>query len=137
MTHIKSRITREKKIVELMIRLYCKRKERNRELCPACQDLLKYAHARLEHCPFGEKKSTCRLCTVHCYKPEMRQRMQRYIEYKNKTQEKCNYCTIYQCISGFYKKNVELHLLLILAIDSVIYSFYVTILLCKKAPVFD
>ena len=36
-----------------------------------------------------------------------------------------------------YKKNVELHLLLILAIDSVIYSFYVTILLCKKAPVFD
>lgn len=60
-----------------------------------------------------------------------------YIEYKNKTQEKCNYCTIYQCISGFYKKNVELHLLLILAIDSVIYSFYVTILLCKKAPVFD
>lgn len=60
-----------------------------------------------------------------------------YIEYKNKTQEKCNYCTIYQCISVFYKKNVELHLLLILAIDSVIYSFYVTILLCKKAPVFD
>lgn len=64
-------------------------------------------------------------------------RMARYIEYKNKTQEKCNYCTIYQCISGFYKKNVELHLLLILAIDSLIYSFYVTILLCKKAPVFD
>lgn len=63
--------------------------------------------------------------------------MPRYIEYKNKTQEKCNYCTIYQCISVFYKKNVELHLLLILAIDSVIYSFYVTILLCKKAPVFD
>lgn len=63
--------------------------------------------------------------------------MGEYIEYKNKTQEKCNYCTIYQCISGFYKKNVELHLLLILAIDSVIYSFYVTILLCKKAPVFD
>jgi len=61
----------------------------------------------------------------------------KYIEYKNKTQEKCNYCTIYQCISGFYKKNVELHLLLILAIDSLIYSFYVTILLCKKAPVFD
>lgn len=63
--------------------------------------------------------------------------MAKYIEYKNKIQEKCNYCTTYQCISVFYKKNVELHLLLILAIDSVIYSFYVTILLCKKAPVFD
>lgn len=66
-----------------------------------------------------------------------RPRMAGYIEYKNKIQEKCNYCTTYQCISVFYKKNVELHLLLILAIDSVIYSFYVTILLCKKAPVFD
>ena len=72
-----------------------------------------------------------------CMKGQCRPSMPRYIEYKNKTQEKCNYCTIYQCISGFYKKNVELHLLLILAIDSLIYSFYVTILLCKKAPVFD
>lgn len=77
---------------------------------------------------------------LHSEDLEKRERAQlwrTYIEYKNKAQEKCNYCTIYQCISGFYKKNVELHLLLILAIDSVIYSFYVTILLCKKAPVFD
>lgn len=56
-----------------------------------------------------------------------------YIATKNKTQEKYNYCIIYQCISGFYKKNVELHLLLILALNSVIYGFYVTILLCKNA----
>lgn len=75
--------------------------------------------------------------THSCMKSQRSPCMAGYIEYKNKTQEKCNYCTIYQCISGFYKKNVELHLLLILAIDSVIYSFYVTILLCKKAPVFD
>lgn len=80
----------------------------------------------------GPQPSTCWTCKS----PDV-PRMAKYIEYKNKTQEKCNYCTIYQCISGFYKKNVELHLLLILAIDSVIYSFYVTILLCKKAPVFD
>ena len=72
MTHIKSRITREKKIVELMIRLYCKSKEGHKELCPECQALLEYAHTRLDRCPFGEKKSTCRLCTVHCYKPGMR-----------------------------------------------------------------
>ena len=57
MTHIKSRITREKKIVELMIRLYCKSKEGHKELCPECQALLEYAHTRLDRCPFGEKKS--------------------------------------------------------------------------------
>ena len=57
MTHIKSRITREKKIVELMIRLYCKSKEGHKELCPECQALLEYAHTRLDRCPFGEKKT--------------------------------------------------------------------------------
>ena len=55
-----------------------------------------------------------------------------YIEYKTKAQEKHNYCIIYQCISAFYKKNADLHLLLILALNSVIYGFYVTILLCKN-----
>ena len=58
--------------------------------------------------------------------------MARYIEYKTKAQEKHNYCIIYQCISAFYKKNADLHLLLILALNSVIYGFYVTILLCKN-----
>lgn len=33
-----------------------------------------------------------------------RQRWVEYIEYKNKTQEKCNYCTIYQCYQVFIKR---------------------------------
>lgn len=70
-----SRITREKRTVELMIRLYCRNKEKNATLCPQCEELLLYAHARLDHCPFGESKGTCKNCNVHCYKPIMRQRM--------------------------------------------------------------
>lgn len=81
MTHIKSRITREKKIVELMIRLYCKSKEGHKELCPECRALLEYAHTRLSRCPFGEGKTSCRLCAVHCYKPEMRRRIQEVMRY--------------------------------------------------------
>lgn len=82
MTHInRKRITREKQIVEQMIRLYCSKKEKNRSLCPDCHTLLEYSHARLEHCPFSENKSTCRLCTVHCYKPEMKKRMQEVMRY--------------------------------------------------------
>ncbi|MBR5813546.1 MAG: nitrous oxide-stimulated promoter family protein, partial [Bacteroidaceae bacterium] len=30
---------------------------------------------RLEHCKFGNGKSTCQKCPVHCYKPQMRERM--------------------------------------------------------------
>ena len=53
----KNRIAREKETVELMIRLYCRKKEKNTVLCPDCEELLRYAHARLDRCPFGEKKS--------------------------------------------------------------------------------
>ena len=62
-----SRIAHEKKTVELMIRLYCRKKEKNTILCADCEELLRYAHARLDHCPFGEKKSACKECTVHCF----------------------------------------------------------------------
>ena len=74
-------IEQEKRTVELMIRLYCKKKEGNQELCIPCQELLEYAMARLSKCPFGEKKSTCRLCTVHCYKPLMRAKMREVMRY--------------------------------------------------------
>lgn len=51
-----SRIAHEKKTVELMIRLYCRKKEKNKILCTDCEELLRYAHARLDRCPFGEKR---------------------------------------------------------------------------------
>lgn len=70
-----SRIQQEKQTVEQMIRLFCRKKEGNERLCPSCKELLEYAETRLSRCPFGEEKSTCRLCTVHCYKPGMRERM--------------------------------------------------------------
>lgn len=76
-----SRIEREQKVVEQMIRLYCREREGNVELCASCQELLQYAHARLSRCPFGERKTTCRLCKVHCYRPVMRQRMQEVMRY--------------------------------------------------------
>lgn len=76
-----NRIEEEKEVVEQMIRLYCCRAEGNDTLCPACSELLAYAHARLSRCPFGEKKSTCRKCSVHCYKPAMRERMCKVMRY--------------------------------------------------------
>lgn len=75
------RIRQEKQTVEQMIRLYCRKKEGNKELCPACRELLAYAHARLSRCRFGEEKPTCCLCPIHCYKPEMKEQMQRVMRY--------------------------------------------------------
>lgn len=64
-----------------MIRLYCRKAEGNRQLCRECRELLEYACARLDHCPFGEGKTACKSCRVHCYKPEMRQRMKLVMRY--------------------------------------------------------
>lgn len=64
-----------------MIRLYCRKKEKNVTLCPECEELLQYAHARLDRCLFGETKSSCKQCTVHCYKPIMRERMRQIMRF--------------------------------------------------------
>ena len=59
-----SRIAQEQRTVEQMIRLYCRKKEGNKELCPQCLELLEYARVRLSRCPFGEKKNTCECCSI-------------------------------------------------------------------------
>jgi len=51
----KNRIDQEKRVVELMIRLYCRKKEKNVTLCPRCEELLHYAHGPLSL--RGEKES--------------------------------------------------------------------------------
>lgn len=72
---MRNRLAEEMNAVEMMIRLYCHRKEGNATLCPSCSELLAYAHKRLEHCRFGSTKHTCRKCPVHCYNPVMRERI--------------------------------------------------------------
>ena len=76
-----SRIEKEKKVVELMIRIYCKKKESNTSLCEDCKALLNYAIARLDHCPFEEHKSSCKECVIHCYKPDIRIKMKQVMRF--------------------------------------------------------
>jgi hypothetical protein len=68
-------IQKEKEMVTKMIDLYCRKKHHRNELCEQCQDLKSYAYKRLSLCRFGEEKTACSNCTVHCYKPDYRQRM--------------------------------------------------------------
>lgn len=67
---------REQQIVSEMIALYCRRKHRtSRGLCPECAALADYARQRIEKCPFMETKTFCSNCRVHCYRPEMRDKI--------------------------------------------------------------
>ncbi len=63
------KIQKEKETVTKMIEVYCRRNHHHRELCEECQDLKNYAMKRLSFCQFGEEKSFCSYCPVHCYKP--------------------------------------------------------------------
>lgn len=76
-----SRIEREQLTVAKMIKIYCRHKENNRELCPNCLALLQYATTRLAKCPFGERKTSCRKCAVHCYSLEMKVKIKLVMRY--------------------------------------------------------
>ena len=68
---------REKRMVSEMIALYCRKNHGSRkgELCPDCAELDAYARARSDRCPFMETKTFCSNCRVHCYKPQMREKI--------------------------------------------------------------
>jgi len=72
---VRSRIKREAKTVSVMIALYCRAHHRRGDLCPECRELDEYARARLQSCPFQEAKTVCSRCPVHCYRPEMREKI--------------------------------------------------------------
>ncbi len=73
---IESKREREKNTVSQMICLYCKKKHGTKEgLCPECRTLLDYAVLRSDKCPFMERKTFCSNCRVHCYRPDMRERI--------------------------------------------------------------
>jgi hypothetical protein len=75
------RLAREKKTIAAMLRIYCGRHHDDAQVCNQCGELLQYALARLDRCPFGAEKSTCARCPVHCYKPAMRERIRQVMRY--------------------------------------------------------
>jgi hypothetical protein len=76
------RMRREKKTVEAMVRIYCKNHHEGQdELCPECNELLEYAKMRLDRCPFQEKKTTCGKCLIHCYQPQMREKVKKVMRH--------------------------------------------------------
>ena len=82
------RIDWEKRTVRHMIELWCRKNhghkamldmDRNslggKAMCDECRKMLDYSLARLDHCRFGDRKTKCHKCTVHCYRPDMREKI--------------------------------------------------------------
>lgn len=77
-----TRIEQEKLTVSQMVEIYCQGNGHcTNGLCEECSVLLAYACERLQSCRFGEEKTTCKKCPIHCYKPKMREQMQQVMRY--------------------------------------------------------
>jgi len=82
MSSSKSRLERERKTIKTMIKMYCKKfHSHDSGVCQECSELFNYAEERLKYCQFGEDKPTCEKCPIHCYKPEMREKVRKVMRY--------------------------------------------------------
>ena len=72
----------EKKTVKAMIRIYCSahHKTENR-LCFECQNVYEYAEFRINKCNFKFQNLVCSECRVHCFNPEMREKIKQIMRY--------------------------------------------------------
>lgn len=83
MTNIDKTIAYQRRVVGRMIRMYCRKHHspRDKDLCPRCAELSAYALQRIDRCPFGADKPNCSSCSVHCYRPDMRERIRTVMRY--------------------------------------------------------
>ncbi|OHB80383.1 MAG: hypothetical protein A2W31_02185 [Planctomycetes bacterium RBG_16_64_10] len=66
-------MTRERKTLTAMLRMYCRGRHGGGEgWCAKCAPLHAYAMARLARCPFGAEKPPCADCPIHCYQVNRR-----------------------------------------------------------------
>ncbi|MGO3732398.1 MAG: nitrous oxide-stimulated promoter family protein [Vagococcus sp.] len=74
------KITVERQTVSAMIALYYKQFSDDSHKIEE-QDIHDYAMQRLSYCQFGEKKPTCNVCPVHCYKKTYQEQMKKIMRY--------------------------------------------------------
>src|ERR1035437_4508034 len=76
------KIEREKRIVDWMIRFYCRKKHHSTTmLCKDCEELKRYSFDRLTKCPFRDHKTACKDCKVHCYQLDKRIEIRKVMKY--------------------------------------------------------
>lgn len=82
--NVENKREKEKRVVTEMITLYCKKRHKQtgqNVLCSECMELKEYAVLRSDKCPFMENKTFCSNCRVHCYKPQMREKIREVMRF--------------------------------------------------------
>jgi len=79
------RIKKDAKILKKFVSVYCNKNHADREknesgYCDECFEVLNYALKRDEKCPL-DPKPKCKDCKIHCYKPEMRQKIKEIMKF--------------------------------------------------------
>lgn len=97
---------KELDIVSKMIEIYCKlNHQTDGKLCEECQEILDYSKQRIERCPFTGTKTFCASCKVHCYKPDMKDKIKEVMRFSGPR------------LILYYPREVFLH-----AVDSIRYK---------------
>lgn len=75
------RIIKDAKVLTAFIKVYCRENHGSPDsLCAECSEVLEYSLKRNEKCPL-DPKPKCKDCTVHCYKPEMRDKIRKIMKF--------------------------------------------------------
>lgn len=72
---------KEKKLIPVMIKKYCRGNHHTKCICDSCKELTEYALYRLDKCPFKVNKKFCSFCKIHCYKEDMREKIKKVMKY--------------------------------------------------------
>lgn len=68
--------------MKAMVNLYCRyNHEKLQTPCADCTEMISYAVYKLNHCPWGDKKSACKNCNIHCYDHEHRERIRKIMRF--------------------------------------------------------
>lgn len=73
-----NRIEREKKVISLMIDMFCQKHHHHtqgKSDCAYCAELKSFAFMRIDKCRFKMNKPNCTDCTVHCFGREKREQI--------------------------------------------------------------
>jgi hypothetical protein len=76
-----SKIQREKKTIEAMISIYCRKKHGTVQMCDECVKMMEYACKRVDRCIFHAEKPACKDCPVHCYAPLMKEKVKEVMRF--------------------------------------------------------
>lgn len=64
-----------------MASIYCAGQGHGKAPCESCSAIIDYAEKRIDACRFGDEKGWCSQCSVHCFKPEVREEVRKIMRY--------------------------------------------------------